>query len=85
MIGELPRKPQCLIEPRADIDGYLYTACAEGESEKIVVWWDRAKPERAEGLVIRQEHGKVGADVIILTLGQAYDLIDALNRAVEDK
>jgi len=82
---ELPRKPRCLIEARADIDGYLYTALAEGESPKIVVWWDRAKPGRSEGLVIRQEHGRLGADVIIMTLGQAYDLIDALNRAVESK
>jgi hypothetical protein len=33
--------------------------------------------------VIRQENGRVGADVLVITHGQAYDLIDALNKAIE--
>ena len=42
------------------------------------------KTDQSETLIIRQENGiNIGADVIIITLGQAYDLIDALTQAVE--
>lgn len=39
---------------------------------------------RQEKLVIRQQNEEARADVIYLTPGQAYDLIDALCRAVEN-
>jgi hypothetical protein len=71
-----------------------------GTSPKVDVWWNRgprkrvwkkigANPlkqhtEQEEEIIIRQENGRVGADVIILTPGQTYDLIDALCRAVEN-
>jgi hypothetical protein len=55
----------------------------------VDLWWNRTnkvvngKPETEEFLVIRQENGRVGADVLVITHGQAYDLIDALNKAIE--
>jgi hypothetical protein len=57
----------------------------------VNVWWNRegrkvlgGRTYRTEALVIRQENGRVGADVILLTPGQVYDLIDALNKAVDN-
>jgi hypothetical protein len=49
------------------------------------VWWSRNfSHNQEETLVIRQEYeDRNTADVLELTLGQVYDLIDALNRAVE--
>lgn len=49
------------------------------------VWWARRFKSRAEEtLIIKQENMADRADVVELTLGQVYDLIDALNRAVEN-
>ena len=50
-------------------------------SPSISVWWNRLHEEK---LMIRQETENDRADVIELTLGQAYDLIEALNRVVEN-
>jgi hypothetical protein len=53
----------------------------------IDVWWSRSfdRNHAEETLVIRQEYAdRSTADVLELTLGQVYDLIDALNRAVEN-
>lgn len=49
------------------------------------VWWSRSFQAKAdETLVIKQEYpDRSTADVLELTLGQVYDLIDALNKAVE--
>ncbi len=51
----------------------------------IDVWWSRSFERRAEEtLIIRQEYAERNtADVIELSFGQVYDLIDALNKAVE--
>jgi hypothetical protein len=50
----------------------------------VEVWWSRVFKDRCdEKLIIRQENNTDRADVIEVTLGQLYDLIDALNRAVE--
>jgi hypothetical protein len=53
----------------------------------IEVWWSRGGAKKAdETLVIRQEYpDRSTADVLELTFGQVYDLIDGLNRAVESK
>lgn len=52
---------------------------------ELNVWWARRFKERAdETLIIKQENMKDRADVVELTLGQLYDLIDAANRAVEN-
>lgn len=50
----------------------------------VDVWWNRDKAYKSkETLVLRQDiDGQVG--VVILSFGQVYDLIDALNKAVED-
>lgn len=50
------------------------------------LWWSRDfKAKSEETLVIRQEYeDRSTADVLELTLGQAYDLIDALIKAVEN-
>lgn len=51
---------------------------------ELNVWWARRFKSRAdETLIIKQENAADRADVIELTLGQVYDLIDALNKAVE--
>jgi hypothetical protein len=48
-------------------------------------WWARRFKSRAdETLIIKQENQSDRADVVELTLGQVYDLIDALNKAVEN-
>jgi hypothetical protein len=53
-------------------------------SASVEVWWARLfKDNREEKLLIRQENRTDRADVVEVTLGQLYDLIDALNKAVE--
>jgi hypothetical protein len=55
-----------------------------GGASGITVWWDRDPARKAEEqLIIRQDNG-THADIIIATLGQAYDLIAVLNEAVEN-
>lgn len=50
----------------------------------VDAWWSRDSKHKAnEVLVIRQENTTQTADLIMLELGQVYDLIDALNKAVE--
>jgi hypothetical protein len=52
---------------------------------ELNVWWARRFKSRAdETLIIKQENQSDRADVVELTLGQVYDLIDALNKAVEN-
>ena len=52
---------------------------------ELVAWWARRFKTRAEEtLIIKQENMADRADVVELTLGQVYDLIDALNKAVEN-
>jgi hypothetical protein len=50
----------------------------------IEVWWSRNGKKADETLVIRQEYpDRSTADVLELTFGQVYDLIQALNKSVE--
>jgi hypothetical protein len=52
---------------------------------ELNVWWARRFKTRAEEtLIIKQENQADRADVIELTLGQVYDMILALNKAVEN-
>jgi hypothetical protein len=54
-------------------------------SPGLNVWWARRFKTRAEEtLIIKQENQTDRADVIELTLGQVYDMILALNKAVEN-
>lgn len=54
-------------------------------SPELNVWWARRFKSRAEeSLIIKQENQSDRADVIELTLGQVYDMILALNKAVEN-
>jgi hypothetical protein len=51
----------------------------------VDVWWSRDKSNAEETVIIRQEYeDRSTADVLELTLGQAYDLIDALNKVIEN-
>jgi len=61
-------------------NGRMFRGCPA-----VDVWWSRdLKLKAEETLVIRQEYPERStADVLELTVGQAYDLIDALNKAVE--
>ena len=59
-------------------DTAIYTIPAESPDwPEIQVWWDRAMGER---LVVSRTNG----GRLFLPPGQAYDLIDALNRVMED-
>jgi hypothetical protein len=50
----------------------------------VDLWWSRDGNKADETVIIRQEYGdRSTADVLELTQGQVYDLIDALNRAME--
>lgn len=51
---------------------------------QVQVWWSRPLTSPDETLIIRQEYDdRQTADVIELTFGQVYDLIEVLNQAVE--
>lgn len=51
----------------------------------IDVWWDRDAIKRDdELLLLRQVNGDKRADVITLTMGQAYDLLHAVGSAIKD-
>lgn len=52
---------------------------------QVEIWWSRSFERKSEEtLVIRQEYpDRATADVLELTFAQVYDLIDALNKAVE--
>lgn len=55
---------------------------------EIGVWWNKSfsRGHAEETLIIRQEYvDRSTADVLELTFGQVYDLIDALNKAVESQ
>lgn len=66
-----------------------------GSTAQVDLWWSRGNAERIKGrkgrtitvrpepLVIRQENTDDTADVLMLTPGQAYDLIAALTMATE--
>lgn len=59
-------------------DGRQYHACGE-----VMAWWDRGGTDMSdENLCIRQENGTTKADLMILTLGQVYDLHHALGCAI---
>lgn len=52
---------------------------------ELHAWWARRFVSRSdETLIIKQENMTDRADVIELTLGQVYDLIAALNKAIEN-
>jgi hypothetical protein len=51
-------------------------------TSQVEVWWNRGPSRGEETLVLRQPWDDQ-AQVIMLSFGQAYDLIDALNKAVE--
>lgn len=74
-----------------DGDGHHWTVPASSWGHSHVdCWWTRKdvkvglRKVKQEELVIRQTNdADEKSDVIMLDLGQVYDLIDALNKAVE--
>jgi hypothetical protein len=67
------------VEPEVSPGGRRFLG-----SPSIEVWWTRLfGSKHDEKLLIRQENQPDRADVVEVTLGQLFDLIDALNRAVE--
>jgi hypothetical protein len=94
----LPKVTRCLIKRRIDVDdgSVLFEVPEEtvgtDRSPAVKVWWSR-EPRKmvggvtlvAEHLIIRQDNERPGGgkDMMILTPGQAYDLIDALCKALE--
>lgn len=83
----------CKVE--ADKNGTTFTIPADNTgkapggfhtrgSAELQMWWARRFKDRSdETLIIKQENNTDRADVVELTLGQVYDAIDALNKAVE--
>lgn len=54
-----------------------------GDNPKVEVWWDK-ELNATEHLILRQEYQRIGhVAVMMLTQGQVYALIDALNKAIE--
>ena len=84
----------CRVDRDANGTSYTISASAPVKSPggtplpgmaELNVWWARRFKERAdETLIIKQENQSDRADVLELSFGQAYDLIDALNKAVEN-
>lgn len=84
----------CVVD--RDQHGSLFTVPADNSVKtprgktlrgvpEITAWWTRDFKARAEEtLTIRQENLADRADVVEVTFGQLYDLIDALNKAVEN-
>lgn len=60
--------------------GKTYEGC-----QAVEVWWDRDVTNKSdENIILRQERGGgEPADVIQITLGQAYDLLHALGWAIK--
>lgn len=75
--------PLCKI--KTDKLGVHYGIDRDGIGCPSELWWDRSLHKGQELLFVRQENGEQTADVLMLTLGQVYSLIDALNRAVMSK
>jgi hypothetical protein len=78
-----------VIKEHKDGNGYHWEIPADKERNSLQVWWNRKPPQRKNGrttqeetLIIRQVRGD-SADVIEMTLGQAYDLIKAVSDATE--
>jgi hypothetical protein len=76
---------------RKDKDGHHWIVEKDGGCTQLDVWWNRTTKRfrgqslTAELLVIRQDReDQTGADTVCLQLGQVYDLIDALNKAVDN-
>jgi hypothetical protein len=71
-----------------DGDGHMWTVAEDAPSVKIECWWNRVEKKfrgkmlKTEHFVIRQENETTHADIIFLTHGQVYGLIQALNSAV---
>lgn len=92
-----PRKSWMPSQSSTDAFGTTYTIPADPAVRTpgaqwrpgcpaVEVWWSRNGAKADETLIIRQEYpDRSTADVLELTFGQAYDLIDALNKAVESK
>ncbi len=66
---DVRKDPKRKLEPKPQVD----------------CWWDRGVRKDDEQLVLRQENSTDRADVIIITQGQAYDLIHALGWLIKDK
>ncbi len=79
------------IKVSRDKGGTHYTIPEDGaEFPEVHAWWSRGARKKTKGrttmpeyFVLKQENGEQRADVILLTPGQLYDLIEAANLAVE--
>ena len=70
-------------------DGHSWRIPADGKDAEVDIWWMRGAPGDKtkrrlgeERLVIRQEVAGEQAALVVITFGQVYDLIKALNTAV---
>lgn len=71
----VPPEPHKITPGRQRLDG----------RSGVAVWWDRGTKKNDEEVYIRQENEAKRADVIVLTMGQVYDLIHALNKMIEER
>lgn len=51
---------------------------------EVRLWWDRGTRKEDELITIRQECQRDRADVIVMTLGQAYDALHAIMCLIKD-
>jgi len=74
-----------LVEDYSARDGYQWTISPDTAFREVEVWTS----ERGETVHLRQElnaspqHPGGSVDILTITVGQAYDLIKALSRALE--
>lgn len=76
---------------KKDKNGTFYRSPKDGvDFPEVTAWWSRGKRVVVKGkttmpeyLCIKQDNTESRADVILLSPGQVYDMIDALTHAVE--
>jgi hypothetical protein len=86
---KVPKVSRCIV--RKDKGGTYYVAPKDGvEHPEVAMWWSRGKRVKVLGrthmpeyLCIKQDNGEDRADVLLLSPGQVYDMLDALTQAVE--
>lgn len=72
-LHRVPRAPPYTTPRGLKLDG----------TPSVDVWWDREPMHKAdEQLIIRQENGGDRADVIVISQGQAHDLLQAVAMAL---
>jgi len=69
------------LSKNTDRYGTVWEITPDHKEAQLEIFWSDAP--QGEVLCIRQEREDLGVDLVTITLGQTYDLIQALSQAVE--